>query len=131
MPKVAVTFETVRRIGAGLPGLEEGTMYGTPALKLGKSLVACMAINKSAEPGSLVVRIGFDERAALLEEEAETYYLTDHYVNHPAVLVRLSRIQVDELRDLLGAARRFVLAEQSLKKPRAAARAGQTRTNRK
>jgi len=130
MPKIAVTFETVRRIGAGLPGLEEGTMYGTPALKLGKSLVACMAINKSAEPGSLAVRIGFEERAALLEEEPETYYLTDHYISHPAVLVRLSRIQVDELRDLLGAARRFVLAEQSLKKP-GTARAGQARTNRK
>jgi hypothetical protein len=28
-----VTFDTVRRIALELPGVEEGTSYGTPALK--------------------------------------------------------------------------------------------------
>jgi hypothetical protein len=115
MVKDAVTFATVRKIGVELSGVEEGSMYGAPALKLGKRLVACMAIHKSAEPGSLVVRTDFAERAALLQEEPETYYLTDHYVNHPVVLVRLARIRNEALRDLLGAARRFVLAQQNLK----------------
>src|SRR4051812_26981352 len=128
MAKATVTFETVRQIGLGLPDVEEGTMYGSPALKLGKRLVACMAIHKSAESGSLVVRNSFDERTALLAEERKTYYLTDHYVSHPVVLVRLSCIQIDALRDLLGSARRFVLADQNLTK--SGARRGTLRKNR-
>ena len=95
-------------------------MYGSPALKLGKRLVACLAINRSAEPESLVVRTDFEQRAALLNDDPETYYVTEHYVNHPVVLVRLDRIQRDQLRDLLAAGRRCVLAhaERSNKKVR-------------
>ena len=84
-------------------------MYGSPALKLGKRLVACLPAHRSAEPGSLVVRTDFEQRAALLADDPETYYVTDHYVNHPTVLVRLARVQPDQLRDLLTAARRCVL----------------------
>lgn len=113
MARSILTFDNVREIGLALPGVEEGTMYGSPALKLGKRLVACIAVHKSAEPGSLIVRTDFDERAALLAEEPATYYVTDHYVNHPVVLVRLSRVGIDQLRDLLASARRFVLAHKS------------------
>ena len=86
-----------------------------------------MAINKSAEPGSLGVRIGFDQREALLAEAPQTYYVTDHYVNYPIVLVRLSQIRIDELRDLLHSAWRFVTS----KKKRTASRpAGKSDTGR-
>ncbi len=108
MPKRKVTFDTVREIGLALPDVEAGTMYGSPALKVRGKLLTCLAVHKSAEPESLAVRIDFDQRAGLLAEGPETYYLTDHYRNHPVVLVRLSRIRVDHLRDLLGAAWRFV-----------------------
>jgi hypothetical protein len=108
MPRTKVTFDTVREIGLALPDVEESSMYGSLALKVRGSLLTCMAINKSAEPGSLAVRIDFDQRSGLLAEAPDTYYVTDHYVNYPFVLVRLSRIKTDELRDLLGAAWRFV-----------------------
>jgi hypothetical protein len=88
MPATNVTFDIVRKIGLALPGVEEGTMYGSPALKVHGRLLRCLAIHKSAEAASLVVRTDFDERAALLAEEPQTYYLTDHYVNHPVVLGR-------------------------------------------
>jgi hypothetical protein len=123
-----MTFNDVRQIGLGLPGVEEGTMYGSPALKLGARLVACIASHRSAEPESLVVRTNFDERAAMLAEDPETYYLTSHYVNHPVVLVRLRLIGMDQLRDLLGSARRCVLADESRKASRAAS--GRTRRKR-
>ena len=110
MPGRKVTFDEVRAIGLGLPDVKESTMYGSPALKVCGELLACMAIHKSAEPGSLAVRIDFDQRAGLLADEPETYYVTDHYVNHPVVLVRLSRIRIDQLRELLNSARRFVTA---------------------
>src|SRR5947209_17748317 len=109
MRKTAVTFEAVRALGREFQDLHESTMYGSPALKLGKRLVACLAIHRSAEPGSLVVRTDFEQRAALLSDDPETYYVTDHYVNHPVVLVRLARLPRDPLPDLLAAARRCVL----------------------
>src|SRR5215472_12319078 len=115
MPKTKVTFDTVRKIGLALPDVEEGTMYGSPALKVHGNLLACMAINKSAEPGTLVVRIDFDQRDGMLADAPETYYLTDHYVNYPCVLVRLSQVRVDELKDLLSASWRFVTAEKKRK----------------
>jgi hypothetical protein len=59
---------------------------------------------RSAEPDSLAVSIDFDQRAEFLAEAPDVYYLTDHYVNYPVVLVRLSRIHLDALKDLLGMA---------------------------
>ena len=118
MPGRKVTFDEVRAIGLGLPDVKESTMYGSPALKVCGELLACMAIHKSAEPGSLAVRIDFDQRAGLLADEPETYYVTDHYVNHPVVLVRLSRIRIDQLRELLNSARRFVMAPKCRKPAR-------------
>jgi len=104
MPAKKVSFDQVREIGLALPDVEEGTAYGSPALKLRGNLLACIAVHKSAEPGTLVLRIDFDQRDSLIAEEPETYYLTEHYVKYPAVLVRLSRIRIDQLRDLLRAA---------------------------
>ena len=110
MRKTAMNFEAVRALGRGFPDVQESTMYGSPALKLGKRLVACLAIHRSAEPGSLVVRTDFEQRAGLLTDDPGTYYVTDHYVKHPVVLVRLARVQHDQLRDLLAAARQCILA---------------------
>lgn len=110
----------MRNLGLALPEVEESTAYGAFALKVRGSLLACQAINKSAEPGSLAVRMDFDQRDALLAEAPETYYVTGHYVNYPVVLVRLSKIGTDELRDLLSASWRFVTSRQkrSAKIPR-------------
>jgi hypothetical protein len=105
-----VAFETVRKIGRALPGVVEGTMYGAPALKIQGKLVACVPSHKSAEPGSLAVRMDFDDRAELLAEAPDVYYVTDHYVDYNAVLVRFSRVSENELRDLIGMAYKFITA---------------------
>jgi len=112
-----IGFDTVRQIALGLPDVEESTAYGSPAFKVRGKLLACIAINKSAEPDSLMVRIDFAHRTELIATSPEVYYLTDHYVNYPSVLVRLSRIHPDALRDLLVMAWRFVTTEKpSLKR---------------
>ncbi len=111
MPGNKINFDTVRKIGLALPSVEEGTTYGSPALKVRGKLLACIAIHRSAEPDTLAVRIGFDQRMALLTADPEVYYLKDHYVNYPVVLVRLSRIRRDALRELLGKAWRFVTSK--------------------
>src|SRR5688572_13028375 len=120
MPR-KVTFDTVRKIASALPGVEESTTYGVTSLKLGGKLLTFPAMNKSAEPNSLAVRIDFDQREALIAEAPDTYYVTDHYVNYPVVLVRLSHVNPEALRDLLHAAWRFVSARGTRKKKRTSA----------
>jgi hypothetical protein len=124
MPRATVNFDRVRRLALALPDVEAGTTWGALALKIRGSLMACVAIHKSAEPNTLAVRIDFDQRAELLAADPETYYLTDHYVNYPVVLVRLSSIHPDALRDLLGMSWRFVTSRtkcrrRSPRKPKA------------
>ena len=110
MPRSTIDFETVRNIGLAFPGVEESTAYGFPALKVHGKLLACVPANRSAEPASLVVRVDLDDRAELLAAAPDVYYVTDHYVDYNAVLVRLSRVSSDVLRDLLGMAYKFVTA---------------------
>src|SRR5439155_8431197 len=107
MPGRKISFDAVRRMALALPEVEEGTMHGFPAFRVRGKLLACAAIHKSAEPDTLAVRIPVDLRADLMESDPDSYYLTDHYANYPVVLVRLSRINVEGLRELLGASWRF------------------------
>ena len=111
MPRKKIDFDTVRRIALDWPDVEESTAYGSPFLKVRGKLMAGIPVNKSVEPDSLGVWIDFDQRAELLAGAPDVYYITDHYVSGPIVLVRLSRIQEDQLRDLLRAAWRFVNAK--------------------
>jgi len=108
MRKPKSNFDTVRKVGLIFPGVEESTAYGSPALKLKGKLLACMASHRSAEPESLVVCVSFEDRAALIAEAPEIYYVKEHYFNYESVLVRLSRVSPDALRDLLGRACKFV-----------------------
>jgi hypothetical protein len=117
MPRSTISFDTVRKIGLALPGVEASTAYGSPALKVRGKLLACVPAQHSAEPGSLMVRVGFDDRAELLAAAPDVYYLTDHYLNYSAVLVRVSRVIPDVLRDLLGMAHKFVIAEAARPSP--------------
>src|SRR5450755_4756559 len=117
MPRSTMNFDTVRNIGLALPGVEESTAYGVPALKVHGKLLASVPANRSAEPGSLVVRVDFDDRAELLAADPDVYYVTPHYVGYSAVLVRLSRVTPDVLRDLLGMAHRFVTTHAARRSP--------------
>jgi hypothetical protein len=111
-----ITFDTVRKIGLALTGVEEGTAYGVPALKVGGRLMACPAINKSAEPNTLGVMVDFDRRDELLAEAPDIYYVTDHYADHPCVLVRLSQIDYAALQGLLRLSWQFVSAKKRQKR---------------
>ena len=107
----ALSFEAVREAARGLPDIEESTGRGAPSLKVRGKLLACPAIHRSADEHSLVVKIGFDRRAELIAADPDVYYVTDHYVNYQSVLVRMSRIHPDALRDLLRMAWQFLSGE--------------------
>jgi hypothetical protein len=117
MRRSIIDFDIVRKIGLALPDVEESTAYGSPALKVHGKLLACVPANRSAEPGSLVIRVDLDARAELLAADPNVYYVTKHYVSYDAVLVRLSRVNPDVLRDLLGMAHKFVTRNAALRSP--------------
>ena len=81
--QTGLTFDDVRRIAAELPGVEDGMAWGVPAVN------------------------------AIIADAPETYYLKPHYVGYASVLVRLSRIDREALKDLLHASWRFVDASAS------------------
>ena len=117
MPRSKVNFDTVRNIALALPGVEDSTAYGQLALKAHGKLLACVPTHRSAEPGSLVVKVDFNDRAQLLAEAPDVYYVTEHDVGYPSVLVRLSRVNPDVLRDLLGMAYKFVTRKAASRSP--------------
>jgi hypothetical protein len=106
-----INFKTVESIGRTLPDVEVTTTYGQPALKVRGKMFVCIASHKSAEPNTLVVMMDFADRDALVEDDPDTYYLKEHYLNYPCVLVRLSRVHADALPDLITGAHRFVSAK--------------------
>jgi len=92
-----VTWETVRQLAIALPGAEEGTSYGTAAFRVRGKLFA--RLHQSGE--SVVVMIDPDERAMRMRADPEAFYITDHYVRYPMMLVRFSAVRREDLCDLL------------------------------
>src|SRR5271156_5926593 len=117
MRESKLSFETVRQIGLALPGVQESTAYGMPALKIDGKLLAAIPANRSVEPHSLVVRMSFEDREELLAADANVYYLTEHYLGYDAVLVRLSCVTSEVLKDLLRTARKHVIRTSGVRPP--------------
>ena len=123
------TFAAVEAIGGALPDVEVTTAWGQPALKVHGKMFVCIASHKSAEPNSLVVMMAFDDRDALVEDDPASHCLKDHYLNYPCVLVRLTRIRLDALRDLVVGAHRFINVQMRSKSD-AGSRRGRARPSR-
>ncbi len=110
-----VTFDTVREVARSLPGIEESTSYGTPALKVKGKLLA--RLHQSGE--CFVLRVDLRARDALLRSEPAVFYVTDHYQDHPWVLVRFLTVNPTALPEILERAWRVVAPASLLaKKPR-------------
>jgi hypothetical protein len=90
-------FQTVRTLALGLPGTEEATSYGTPAFRVRGKLFA--RLHQDGE--SLVVRADLDEREVLVQADPRSFFVTDHYRDHPWVLVRLGSVSRTLLTEVL------------------------------
>jgi hypothetical protein len=112
-----MTIATALKLGGGLPDVEQTTAWGAPALKVRGRMMACKAINKPAEPNTLGVCIPIPQREELIAADPATYYLKPHYEAYPGVLVRLSLILPDALRDLLRMGWEFARSQTSRKSP--------------
>ncbi len=100
-------FDAVRQIAHTLESVEDAVSYGTAALKVHGALF----IRLREDDDTLVLRCPIEDRDALIESDPDTYFLTDHYVNYPWVLARLSTINPAILRDIVVMAHRNALAD--------------------
>jgi len=101
---MAVTFDLIRELALKLPGVEEGTSYGTAALRVKGKFMA--RLKEDGE--SVVFRVGFDERELLMQTKPGVFYITDHYLGYPAVLLRMSNASKKEAADIVEMSWRFV-----------------------
>lgn len=98
-----VTYDEVREIAHTHPYVEEGTSYGTPALKVkGK-----MFVRLKEDGETIVLKTSYEEREELMAHDPETYFITDHYLNYPYILVSLKRVSTDALREMILASYRL------------------------
>ncbi|MGY3485339.1 hypothetical protein ACVW1C_003222 [Bradyrhizobium sp. USDA 4011] len=83
-----MTFDDVRTLVLAWPEVEDGSSYGTPALKVRKKMLV-----RLKEDGDSLVMPGVppDERDMLVERRPKMFYFTDHYRAYPIVLIRLSK----------------------------------------
>ena len=93
-----LTFDDVVRIASDLPGIEVGTSYGTPALRVGKKLLCRMK-----EDGETMVLKPLEdfELQFLMDTQPDVFYQTPHYEGWPTILIHLSRIDEAQLRELM------------------------------
>ena len=98
-------YKRVCEIARRLPGVEESTWYGTPGLKV-KGRILCRL--RSEAEGALAIRCDFLDRQILMQADPGVFFVTDHYLNYPMVLVRLDKIRRSALPDLIERAWRMV-----------------------
>jgi len=132
LPRRPLSFDDVREIALSMPDVEEVTAYGMPAFKAGGARFVGEPVPRpDVVPNSIGVPMSFEDRARLLASRPSVYYLTDHFVKYPGVLVRLASIDRKELREILSAAWQYAMEHQaSAARPRGKTRARAARGRR-
>lgn len=91
-----MTFNEIRELVLSFPGVEEYTTFGSPAFRVNKRMIACIA---KIDADALMLKMTDPyERDFLLTTQPEIYYNTPHYADFGAILLRMSRIEPDEFR---------------------------------
>ena len=106
------TWRDVRRIALALPGTSEVSSRETPAWvvddkffiwdrPLRKSDLAALGPKAPTGPILGVRTDGLEMKDALLARKPSVYFTTPHFDGYPAVLVRLNKIALTELKDVI------------------------------
>jgi hypothetical protein len=110
-----MTWETVCAILEELPGAAQDPPGGREVVRVFGKVVAYPAANERSRPDGypeneefVIIKTDYSERAALLQQDPQTFFVTPHYQDYPGVIVRLSRVKPDQLRELLTDAWRMV-----------------------
>ena len=105
-------WEDVRRIASSLPAVVEGTTFGSRSWRVGGKLLvwerplrtkdlAELGLERQVEP---VLGAAVEDEAtkrALIEEDGGMFFTTAHFDGYAAILVRLERIPLPRLDELI------------------------------
>ena len=80
------------------PGVTEGICFGTAAFYVNKKLLV-----RFKEDGETLV-VHTDERDKWMKENPAIFFITDHYLNYPSMLVRLAKVKDKDLQTLIATA---------------------------
>ncbi|SRR5450759_5139526 len=105
-------WDDVRRTALALPESSEGVSHGNVSWRVRDKLFVwerplrqkeVLALGEDAPDGPIlgarVEHLGAKE--ALLADDPGVYFTTPHFDGYPAILVRLERIALDELEELI------------------------------
>jgi hypothetical protein len=106
------TWDDVRRIALGLPETDETSSRGSAQWRVrGTGFVwerplrraDYEALGESAPDGPILgVRVpDVGVKEALLGDDPDVFFTTPHFDGYPAVLVRLERIEIPELEEII------------------------------
>jgi len=93
-----VSEEDVRRVALSLPGVAEKPYNRLPGFRARGKLFARV---HELPDAILVSCVDLGERDGLVASEPDKFFITPHYRGYPAMLVRLSSIDLAELIELL------------------------------
>jgi hypothetical protein len=94
-----MNYDEVRQIALAFPGVDEHLAFGRPTLRVNKKFLACIA---KIDDDTLCLKMpDAMQRDILLSSKPDVFYMTDHYLNFGAILIRLPDADPDELRDLI------------------------------
>lgn len=105
-------FAKVLTIAKQFPGVEESRSYGTPSIKVKKKFMA--RLRSEAESG-LAIRCDIMERDMLLMAAPDVFYITDHYLNDPMILINLETVRWDAMTDIIEKAWRMTATSRLIK----------------
>ena len=103
------------RSWAGIADYLVATLHGCQhetatrdVVRVASKVLAYPAANERSRPSGapandefVIIRISLERREQLLDSNPEAFFVTPHYQDYPGVIVRLSTIDPDQLRDLL------------------------------
>jgi hypothetical protein len=106
------TWDDVRRFAMAMPHTKERFQHGSNGWAIRDKGFAwerplrkqdLVALGAAAPKGAiLAVRTaGLEMKEALLARDPDVYFTTPHFDGYPAVLIRLGRIKVSELKDVI------------------------------
>src|ERR1700722_6844187 len=106
------SFDDIRKIAHALPGVVDGTSYGTPALKVGGKLI--VRVHQSMD--CVVLRCEILDREILMQSAPDAFFITDHYRDYPWILLRIGVVEKRVLPELIERAWRLVASKTLIKK---------------
>ncbi len=108
MKKTDPPAERVRALALKMADVEPGSTFGYPAFKSRDKAFAWFPKKKEVEEGTLAVRMSIEDRERRIASNPAAYYVTPHYQDYTAVLVRVWELTDTELRALLKSSRAFM-----------------------